>query len=302
MRTVERHVFSLITFITLIALCLPLGPSALPAYAQTYRWTTPNGTAAFSDRLPRTGTLSNLTRMREVPGALTIFYDDSDMLEPAVVSEREAAPDAGRIGTDEDRPAAVDDHISSEFSLVGAEGIGINLSHAVLTGAYLAQANLYGATLNDANLQEAYMLGVNLPTAALVATSLQRANMTEANLWQADLRRADLQGAQMVATNLRWSDLSQATLRGAHLVDANLDGATLQDADLREVNLTGAYLAGANLRHADLRRAQLMDVNLAGADLRFADLRGADLTGARGVTREQLRLSWVDGTTRLPNK
>jgi hypothetical protein len=135
MQTVQRRVLSLIT------VCLLLGPSAFPAHAQMYRWTTPNGTVAFGDRVPRTGTPANLTRMGEVPGALSIFYDESDRREPVVLEPEPAPNDDGRIETHGDLPALVDDPILPEFSLAGVDAIGINLSRAVLTGAYLAQAN-----------------------------------------------------------------------------------------------------------------------------------------------------------------
>ena len=64
MQTLKRLVFSIL-IITLTLVCLFLGPSVSYTHAQMYRWTTPNGTVAFGDRLPRTGTPANLTRLRE---------------------------------------------------------------------------------------------------------------------------------------------------------------------------------------------------------------------------------------------
>ena len=72
--------------------------------------------------------------------------------------------------------------------------------------------------------------------------------------------------------------LTGADLSGAHLRWANLSGAYLGEA-----NLSGAHLDDANLERADLNRA-----NLIGAYLKRADLSSADLSGARGVTNEDL--------------
>jgi len=60
-------------------------------------------------------------------------------------------------------------------------------------------------------------------------------------------------------------------------------------------DLRGTDLTGVNLTEAYLRKA-----NLTGAYLREANLTGADLTGATGITQEQLERAIGDATTRLP--
>ena len=47
--------------------------------------------------------------------------------------------------------------------------------------------------------------------------------------------------------------------------------------------------------------ADLSGATFSGADLSQALLNGADLRRARGLTREQVGVAVVDGTTRLPD-
>ena len=140
--------------------------------------------------------------------------------------------------------------------------IGLAVTWAIRTRAYLAGANLAdanlaradlaGANLADANLARAYLAGANLARAYLAGANLARANLAGANLADANLARAYLAGANLADANLARADLARAYLAGAYLADANLAGA-----DLAGAYLAGAYLAGANLAGADLARANL---------------------------------------------
>ena len=85
-------------------------------------------------------------------------------------------------------------------------------------------------------------------------------------------------------------DLHGISLRGAFLPGARLAGALLYDCDLE-----GALLDGADLRGAWLWRTNLKRVNLDNADL-----RGADLSGARGLERQQIAAAMGDEHTRWP--
>jgi uncharacterized protein YjbI with pentapeptide repeats len=107
-------------------------------------------------------------------------------------------------------------------------------------------------------------------------------------------------------------NLSNASLSGANLSGANLSGADLSDADLSGADLSkyallsvadlsGADLSGADLSNADLSRAGLSGAILSGADLSDADLSGADLryanlSGAEGVTKQELEQEASDLT------
>ena len=62
----------------------------------------------------------------------------------------------------------------------------------------------------------------------------------------------------------------------------------LREITLLHATLSHAFLSNADLSRADLSRAELDIANLSGADLRGASLRMADLSGAKGITNEEL--------------
>lgn len=88
--------------------------------------------------------------------------------------------------------------------------------------------------------------------------------------------------------------------------EVRLDGADLQTAFLNFAVLYRADLSGADLACASLIDTELNEVRLSGAFLNFANLSGADLTGADlsdaylsgaiGVTKEQLEKAYLCGT------
>ena len=93
--------------------------------------------------------------------------------------------------------------------------------------------------------------------------------------YEIDLRGADLMGADLIRAYLDGADLSGADLTGADLIRAYLDGADLRGANLTGADLSGAHLDGANLRDAHLRLAIVNDVNF---------------TGAKDLTKEQIKM------------
>ena len=97
--------------------------------------------------------------------------------------------------------------------------------NAILSGAYLRDADLCGADLSGADLCGAYLRDADLRGADLRGGDLYGADLRDAYICGADLRDADLRGAD---------------LRGAYLRDADLCGAYLRDADLRGADLCGA--------------------------------------------------------------
>jgi hypothetical protein len=84
-------------------------------------------------------------------------------------------------------------------------------------------------------------------------------------------------------------------LHGTALSRAYLPWAHLERAFLYEANLDGAMLQNANLRGAWLWKASLVDTVLQGTHL-----EGADLTGAAGLTADQLRSAHIDSSTKIP--
>jgi len=84
-------------------------------------------------------------------------------------------------------------------------------------------------------------------------------------------------------------------LHGTCLAHAHLPFAHFERAFLYETNLERTLLYRANLQGAWLAKSILTYANLD-----EAHLEGADLSGAIGLTREQLKTAFVDGETRLP--
>src|ERR687898_858188 len=109
------------------------------------------------------------------------------------------------------------------------------------------------------------------------------------------------------ATLLSEIALSHATLSNAHLPNADLSDADLSSANLTDANLFSANLSGADLNEADLSEADLSHAympktDLSDADLNDAILRDADLSGAKGITNEELKqqATTLEGAT-MPN-
>jgi uncharacterized protein YjbI with pentapeptide repeats len=71
-------------------------------------------------------------------------------------------------------------------------------------------------------------------------------------------------------------------------------------ADLRGADLRGADLQGANLQEAQLQGANLQETFLWQANLQGAQFQGVDLTGAIGLTLQQIGMAVTDERTRLP--
>jgi uncharacterized protein YjbI with pentapeptide repeats len=129
-----------------------------------------------------------------------------------------------------------------------------------------------------------------------------------------DDRIVGLSGADLTSADLTYITLSNAALNGAFL-----DNADLRNAKLNGVDLGGAYLSGADLRDAKLSDASLVNAqlqrkdefslhgadlsgaDLSGADLSGADLRSAALSGAIGVTAQQLGMCKALAGATMPN-
>lgn len=204
--------------------------------------------------------------------------------------------------------------------LAGAHLKQADLTHANLAGATLTHVNLARATLTEANLRGATLTGANLARAMLAKADLREATLTKADLFDATLTKAYLNGATLTMANLRKATLTKADLHGAKLTKARVYEANLTETDLREANLTEANMARTTLTKADLfdatltkaylyetilteanlRGANLTKANLTRANLTEAHLEEADLSGAKGLTLEQVRSASTDLATKLP--
>jgi uncharacterized protein YjbI with pentapeptide repeats len=191
-----------------------------------------------------------------------------------------------------------------------------SLREADLTGAYLLWANLQaadfrGAILDNAVLREANLGGTKFSrfnncdqrcfkAARLNHVILVKADLSEADLKEAILEDARLDGAKMPDAMLQGANLARASLRGAQLQRAKLSGVVVLPlgncVDAQNAcpisrdpsELPPANLLGADLIDANFSDAKLIGVNLQGADLRGVDFQKADLSGAVGLTLDQL--------------
>jgi uncharacterized protein YjbI with pentapeptide repeats len=164
----------------------------------------------------------------------------------------------------------------------------------ILGGADLTGARLSGAQLPYVNLSAVWLVGADLSFANLHSALLFRARLYKANLHKADL--SSFEGER------------RTFLKSAYLEEAILTEANLSGADLRDSNLNGAYLTGANLTGADLSSflneppwgLKLNGADLTGADLTDADIGGTDLSGAKGLSYEQIEKAMGNHETKLP--
>jgi uncharacterized protein YjbI with pentapeptide repeats len=182
---------------------------------------------------------------------------------------------------------------------------GADLRHVDLAKAHFERADLRNAHLEGANLVETYLEGANLTKADLRGANLTKAhlddarlveaflegadtNLTEASLERADLTRAFLEGADLTRAHLKGGEtnMTKAHLKDAILLRADLKGTNLQRADLTGANLQGAYLEDANLHGAHLEDAYFQNTHLD----------RADLSGATGLTDDQLLQASTKGT------
>jgi hypothetical protein len=124
----------------------------------------------------------------------------------------------------------------------------------------------------------------------------QRLDLRATDLRGAALAGAHLEGAFLWRANLEKADLPQADLKGASLFCARLARAALLQADLKGADLEGAILWGANLAGAHLEGAFLRGTHLEGAHL-----QAALLTGAVGLTMQQIESAITDENTKFPD-
>jgi uncharacterized protein YjbI with pentapeptide repeats len=158
------------------------------------------------------------------------------------------------------------------------------------------------------NLSTANLTGVNLQASILSNLNLNHAILSDANLNGADLSGANLTGAilikvnsiihqetflsiKFVKANLTEANLSKAILNLANFTHATMDRTILTNTQLREAIMIEAQLVDANLDGADLTKTNLSKANLQGASFKNAILNGANLTDARGLDVEQIRMA-----------
>jgi uncharacterized protein YjbI with pentapeptide repeats len=138
---------------------------------------------------------------------------------------------------------AVEDPAHWDYAnLESIEARGNRFSQAKLRSIHAPGAVLTLAYLREADLSDAHLVGAHLAGADLVAATLANTDLREAELTQASLASANLRGARLQRAKLRSAVLVSSDLTGADLTEADLSGA-----DLSKANLSGAQCAGVKL-------------------------------------------------------
>lgn len=113
---------------------------------------------------------------------------------------------------------------------------------------------------------------------------------------QAERISPEVQAALTVLGRTQINSSTPLDLHGISLREVYLPFAKLSGAFLYECDFEGSLLCNADLRGSWLWRSNLKRVNFDGADL-----RGADLSGAIGVTIDQVEAAIFDEQTRWPS-
>jgi hypothetical protein len=215
----------------------------------------------------------------------------------AYVRQRSPLPEEGPGDVGPPRTVPVMPDIQAILTVIGRRRVKYDPpgQRLDLTRTDLSFSTLVRAKLSMANLYGAYMVGALLVEARLDAARLGHANLSHATMRKATLCSAELPEANLMSARLQGADLSHADLTLANLRKAELGGASLREADL-----TGAKLHETDPLRVDASPARFSETDLSGADLSKADLRAVDLSGAKGLTREQLAQAITDERTSLP--
>jgi uncharacterized protein YjbI with pentapeptide repeats len=148
------------------------------------------------------------------------------------------------------------------------------------------QANRFGYDLEPIDLSKTSLSGADIA----------RAMMPEVNLSESLLENAGLASAVLPRANLVRADLDYADLE-----EASLERSVAEEVCFHQARLIGTYFQRADLTGAHLEGALLTGAHLQGAVLESTHLEGADLSGATGLTQEQLNSTFGDEKTQLPD-
>jgi uncharacterized protein YjbI with pentapeptide repeats len=149
------------------------------------------------------------------------------------------------------------------------------------THAQFEPPQLLDAT--DVQLDHAFLAGADLAQAWLERASLREADLSLAQLEKATLYKAQLEGARLLGSQLKGAHLSLSQLKEANLYKAQLEEANLLGSQLKGATLHGAQLERTNLSYAQLEGANLTEANPEDA----ASLDGTKMNGVTGLTPEQ---------------
>ena len=231
---------------------------------------------------------------------LTISRGEQAATEQRAKSERDAAEKRAQIdrdiALDNQREARLQEYYDKMSELVFTRGllkedpefeVRMIARARTLSTLHGLDANRKGTLLQF--LSESYLIRADtagiripfinkpiLPVASPVGNiPLNGADLNGANLW-----KASLWGVNLAYTNLSEANLGEFNLSVPSEMQIMLghQGSLLDHADLTGANLRKANLSHVNLRYTILRGANLSEI----------DLSEANLTGAIGITVEEL--------------
>jgi uncharacterized protein YjbI with pentapeptide repeats len=148
--------------------------------------------------------------------------------------------------------------------------------------------------LSKTDLRAADLTGANLARANLSSSHFCRANLTSACLDDADLSYANFQTARLDYASIRireQASLMKAEFYGSDLGDADLRGSQFFESSFRNANMHRSHLEGTSTS---------WEVDFGGAVIIGAHVEGADFRGTKGLTKQQLKLAYLDAATKCP--
>jgi uncharacterized protein YjbI with pentapeptide repeats len=201
---------------------------------------------------------------------------------------------------------------------------GKNLSGADFSGAFLEQADLSktkigGTKFINATLVEAKFAEANARPVNVYEVERIGANFTEANLRGAVLKDAELSSSVFTRANLQETNFKGSILRRASFTHTILRRTNLSGTKLIQADFTSTVMNGANFSFAEMLGVKLVNATLIDTDIHYATLCidrsgypplykpylkpnicGANLTGAEGLTWDQIADAEMDIMTILP--
>lgn len=170
--------------------------------------------------------------------------------------------------------------------------------------------------LDNSNLEGANLSGADLSMTDLSRANIQKTNFNKTMLVRASLAGAKADGANFERTEGYRSNLSGISAVGASFVSSEMQRANFSDADLHDVDFTKAELGRAIFYKAKLENTRFAMTNLSRATFHNAEMggsidftnaflfltriEGVDLSGATGLTQDQISLACGDNATKLP--
>ncbi|MCO7226385.1 pentapeptide repeat-containing protein [Pleionea sp. CnH1-48] len=188
---------------------------------------------------------------------------------------------------------------------------GAKMSNSHLSRADMTEAALDFVTANKADFSMAIMRHITMNQAQANQANFYLADLKDAHVWKTTMNQsrfilARLHRSNFTHSSFNQADFSQADFNQALFIDTNARQAIFYSSKLLHTDFSNADLKGAHFAGAQIQKSSFSGADLSGADFSGAwfdevNLCGANLTSAKGLTIAQLKHSYIDAKTRLPN-